>query len=66
MKEYRVINNYYQGKGDEIVLVTTSLMKALEEFMIQCDFFKNHKGKSWIEVRKVSEWSMMDIESEVR
>lgn len=59
MKEYRVMYNSYDGKGDKVYTVTDDPILAIEFRYSLNENMVNNQGKAWIEVREVSQWKII-------
>lgn len=59
MKEYRVMYNSYDGKGDKVYTVTDDPVLAIEFRYSLNENMVNDQGKAWIEVREVSQWKII-------
>ena len=59
MKEYRVMYNAYDGKGDRVYTVTDDPVLAIEYRYSLNENMVNNQGKAWIEMREVSQWKII-------
>ena len=59
MKEYRVMYNSYDGKGDKVYTVTDDPVLAIEYRYSLNENVVNNQGKAWIEMREVSQWKII-------
>lgn len=61
MKEYRIMYNAYNGKGDVEYMVTGDIVKAIEVRYTLNENMVNAQGVAWIEVREVDSWKKIKI-----
>lgn len=61
MKEYRIMFNWYDGRGDIEFTVTNDIITAINTKYDLDECMLDGKGVAWIEVREVSTWKRIKL-----